>query len=123
MDDKYLVNFGDFPRDCGTIHVMRWSFICSEEKEDLFEVMNILFMSREVMILTRSAFISSMLFSNVVSGSNFVTSMLLFILLCSNLLSKDEGILEIYFSCTMNYYESLTDVSLITSVASERHSA
>ena len=54
---------------------------------------------------------------NVGPGSNFATSIMLFILRGSKLLSKDAGILKIRH-CDV----SLTDISFITSVTSERHS-
>ena len=91
-------------------------------KKCLFEVMDDIFMSREVIIFTLSSLISSMLFLNVVSGSNFVASIMLYILICSKFLSRDAGILEIRFFCTIICDESLIDVSLITSVSSERNS-
>ena len=79
-------------------------------------------MSRGVIIFKLLALISSIVFSNFGSGSIFAASVLLFILSCSKLSSKDAGILEICFSCTSNCYGKLTGISLITSVDYERHS-
>ena len=61
-------------------------------------------------------FISLIVFSNVGSGSNFAASKLLFALIWSNFLSKGVVILVI-----SNFDGSLTNISLIISVASERH--
>ena len=52
----------------------------------------------------------------------FFASIMLFKLIYSNFFSKDTGILESLFSCTMNCYEILTDVSFSTSVDSGKHS-
>ena len=61
-----------------------------------------------------------MLFSNVGSGPNFVASILMFILICSNFFSRDVTVLERGSSCAMIYDEILTDVSCRTSVVSDR---
>ena len=63
--------------------------------------------------------ISILVFSKICSGLNFSASIMLFILSCSKLLSKDARILEIWFSCTRNFDGSFSDISLITSVVSE----
>ena len=84
--------------------------------------MDNIFRSREVIIFLWSALISSMFFSNVVSGLDFVSSTLMFKLICSNFLSNDVVILKRYFACTMNCGENLFGVSLITLVTYERHS-
>ena len=68
------------------------------------------------------ALISSIVFSNFGLGSNFAASILLFISIYSKFSSKYVGILEIHFSCTSNCDGNLTDISLCTSVDSERHS-
>ena len=60
--------------------------------------------------------ISLIVFSNFGSGSNFAASKLLFILSGSKFLSKNIVIIVI-----INCDESLNDISLINSVASERH--
>ena len=52
------------------------------------------FIPMEVMLFTLLALASSIFFSNVVSGLNFVASIMLFILICSNLLLNDAGISE-----------------------------
>ena len=76
-----------------------------------------IFMIMEVIPFKWLALISLIVFSNVGSGSNFTASKLLFILSWSKLLSKDVVTLVI-----SNFYGSLADISLITLVASERHS-
>ena len=38
IEDKLLVNCGDFSGDCRIIHDMRSDFRCSEDEEGLFEV-------------------------------------------------------------------------------------
>ena len=121
MEDTFLVNCGDSTVDCMTIHGMRSLFRCSENKEGLFEVMSNIFMSRELMVFVWPALISSMFLSNIVSGSKFVTSILLFKIIFSNFLSNYSGILEICFSCTMNCGEKMDNFSFRNSVASKRH--
>ena len=122
MEEKVLVSCGGFPADFRNIHGIILAFRCSEYKEGLFEVMSYIFISSKVVIFTWLPWISSMLFSNFGSGSNFVASILLLMLIFSNFLSRYAGILERYSSCTINFDERLTDVSLSTSVASDRHS-
>ena len=122
MLDKCLVNCSSFSGDFRNIHDVIFSFRCPEYKEGMFEVMSDRLMSREVMLFTLSALISSMLISNVVSSSNFVPSILLFTIIGSNFLSKDAGILERYFSCTMDFDEILNDGSFSTSVDYDRYS-
>ena len=50
IEDKLLVNCGDFSGDCSSIHGMRSDFRCSKYKEGLFEVISDTFMSMEVII-------------------------------------------------------------------------
>ena len=68
---------------------MRSDFRCSEDKEFLFEVIADKLISMEVILFQILALVSLIVFSNVVSGSNFPVSNLLFILSGSKLLSKD----------------------------------
>ena len=75
-----------------------------------------IFMVVEAILFRLLSLISLIVFSNVVSGSYFSTSILMFILGGSKLSSKDVVILEIR-SCDW----ILTDISLITSVASKRN--
>ena len=74
------------------------------------------FVAAEAILLRWLFLISIIFFSNVDSGSNFSASKLLFIQSWSKFLSKDVVILLI-----RNCDGSLTDISLITSVVSERH--
>ena len=74
------------------------------------------FMVVEVILFRWLSLISLIVFSNVGPGSNFATLILLFILSGSKFSSKDVVILEI-----RNCYGRLTDISLITLVASKRH--
>ena len=80
------------------------------------EVIADIFMAEEAILLRWLSLIPLTVYSNVGPGSNFATSMMLFILSRSKLSSKDVVILEIS-NCDI----ILTDISLITSVASERH--
>ena len=50
IEDKWLVNCGDFSDDSRIIHGMRSDFICSEDKEVLLEVMDDNFFSMEVIL-------------------------------------------------------------------------
>ena len=75
-----------------------------------------IFMVAEAIIFRWLSLISLILFYNVVPGTNFSTLILLFILSGSKFLSNDVVILEI-----RNFYGSLIDISLITSVASDRN--
>ena len=50
MEDKCLVNCGDFPGDFWTIRVIRLMFRCIEYEEGLFEVMNNILMPRWVLL-------------------------------------------------------------------------
>ena len=50
IEDKRLVNCGDFPSDFMIIHVMRLDFISSEDKGGLFEVIADIFMSMELIL-------------------------------------------------------------------------
>ena len=62
---------------------MRSDFRCLEDKEGVFEVIADRFVSMEVILLKLLALISLIVFSNFGSGSNFDTSIMLFILRCS----------------------------------------
>ena len=44
IEEKLLVNYGEFSGDCRSIHGIRSGFRCPEDKEDLFEVMDDKFM-------------------------------------------------------------------------------
>ena len=48
MEDKCLVNCGDFTGDCRSTHGIISDFRCSEDKEGLFEVIYDTFMLIEV---------------------------------------------------------------------------
>ena len=72
MDDKGLVNCGDFTGDFRNIHGMISAFRFSEDKEGLFEVMSDRFMKMEVIIFILLSLISSVFFSNVVAGFIFL---------------------------------------------------
>ena len=74
------------------------------------------FMSMEVILFKLLHLILLIVFSNVGSGSIFSYSKLLFILSGSKLVSKDVVILKI-----RNCDGRSTDISLINSVAPERH--
>ena len=50
IEDKLLVNCGDFSGDCSIIHGMRLDFRCSEDEEGLFEVIANTFMLMEVIL-------------------------------------------------------------------------
>ena len=94
---------------------------------DVQEIMNVYLNwwikdSCQGMLFIWSSLISSMLFSNVVSGSNFADSILLLVIIWSNCYSKDAGSLERCFSCITNCDENVSDVSFHTPVASERYS-
>ena len=117
-----LVNCGDFPVYFSSIHGMRSAFICSEDDNGLFEVLADRFMVMEVILFKLLSLISLMVISKVGSGSNFSASIMLFILIWSKLSSKDTILLKIFFSCTRNCDGSLTNISLIASVASEGQS-
>ena len=80
------------------------------------EVISDTFMAVEAIIFRWLYLISLIDISNVVPGSSFATPILLFVLSRSKFLSKDVVILD-----TSNFDGSLTHISLITSVASERH--
>ena len=51
IEDKLLVNCGDFSVDCRSIHDMRSYFRCSEDEEGFFEVISDKFLSMEVILL------------------------------------------------------------------------
>ena len=84
VEGEYLVNCGDFSGDCSSIHVTRSDFRSSEDKEGLFGAITDTFMLMEVIIFIWSALISLIVFSNIGSGSNDATSILLFVLFYSN---------------------------------------
>ena len=88
IEDKCLVNCSDFLSYCKSIHGMSSDFICSEDEEDFFEVIDDIFMSMEVIFFKWLSFISLAVFSNVGSGLNFATSIMLFIIICSILSPK-----------------------------------
>ena len=116
IEDKCLVNCGGFPGDCSTTRGMRSDFRFSVDEEVLLKGISSRFMSLGVIIVKLLSLILLMVFSNVGSGSNFSTSIFVFILRWSKFSSKDAGILEIN-----NCGGSLTGILFITSVASERH--
>ena len=93
---------GDFRSINGMILALR----CSEDEEGLFYVMDDILVSRKVMLFISSVLISSMLFSNVVLGSNFSASVLMFIQIYSNSSSKDAGVLERCLFCIINCDET-----------------
>ena len=82
IEERFLVDYGNFPGDFRTINCMKLEFIFLEEEEVLFEVMDYRLMSRKLMPFILSGFISSMFFSYVVSVSNAVASIMMFILIC-----------------------------------------
>ena len=75
-----------------------------------------IFMSEEARSFRLLSLILLIVFSNVGPGSNFATPILMFVISGSKFSSKHVKILEIG-----HCGGSLTDISLITSVASERH--
>ena len=50
IEDKCLVNCGDFPGDCRSIYGMISAFRCLEYEEGLFEVTSYRFMAMEVIV-------------------------------------------------------------------------
>ena len=50
IEDKCLVNCGDFPCSYRSIRGMRSDFICSKDEEGLFKVISDTYMSMEVIL-------------------------------------------------------------------------
>ena len=112
IEDKWLVNCGDFPGDFRSFHGVRLDFICSEDKEGLFEVIDDTSISTEVVLFKWLALISLIVFSNVGPGSNFSTSKLLFIVSCSGFLSNKVNT-DILMAAEAIIFRWLSVISLI----------
>ena len=97
IENNVFVDCGNFSGDCRSIHGMRSDFRCSEDKVGLFEIIADRFMEAEVIIFRWLYLISLIIFSNVSSGSNFSTSILLFILICYKF-SSNKVIDDIFMS-------------------------
>ena len=80
IEEKYLVNGGYLTGDRRSIHGIISNFICSEDEDGLFGVIAYTFMSMEVILFKLLSLISLIVFSNVGSGSNFATSIMMIIL-------------------------------------------
>ena len=88
IENKWLVNYGDFTSDGRSIHGTISHYRCSKNEYGLLEVIDDTFMAMELKLFIWLALISLIVFSNVVSGSNVAASKLLFILTGSKFSSK-----------------------------------